>query len=130
METISTNISDVTVKEILTKEIEIPYETKYIETDLLPKDEQNLIQAGQLGFVDRTSILTYENDELIDETIIGEVVKSDAVEEIIEVGTSEFLFNNKVHIGDTMYIIEETPPRGGGVSSIIKTKLLLLLVLG
>ncbi len=109
MNVISVNISELTKKEIVNKEIEIPYETEYIENDLLPKDEQKVVQAGRLGFIERTLILTYENEELIDENIINEVTKNDPVKEIIEVGTSEFLANNKVHIGDIMYITEETP---------------------
>lgn len=107
MNIISSNISELTTKEIVTNEIEIDYETTYVENDLLPKDEQNIIQAGRFGFLDRTTILTYENGELVNENIISEVTKSEPVEEIIEIGTSEFLANNKVHIGDTMYTTDE-----------------------
>ena len=49
METISTNISAFTKKEIISKEIDIEFETKYVETNLLPKDEQKVIQEGQVG---------------------------------------------------------------------------------
>lgn len=107
MEIISKNISDFTKKEIITEEIEIPYETETIENDLLPKDETNVVQVGNVGTLSRTSILTYENNELVNESVINEVVEDEAVKEIIEIGTSEFLADNQVHIGDTMYTTEE-----------------------
>lgn len=107
MNVISENISSLTTKEIILKDVEIPYETKYIENDTLPKDEQKTIQAGRFGYIEQTIIRTFENDELIDENIINENKKSNPTEEIIEVGTSEYLRNKGVHIGDTMYTTEE-----------------------
>lgn len=105
---ISSNISEKTVKEILNKEIEIEFETKYIENDKLPKFEEHLLQEGQVGIIEQTIINTYENSNLIEEKIIGEMKKSDPIEKIIEVGTSEFLYNKKVYLGDTMYTTEDT----------------------
>lgn len=107
MDIISSNISSSTKKEIETREIEIPYETKYIENEQLPKDEQRTLQAGRFGFLDRTTIKTYENNELIGENIISEIKKSNPVEEIIEIGTSEYLRDKQVYIGDTMYTTDE-----------------------
>lgn len=107
IETISENVGDLTKKDIITREIDIEYETSYVETNLLPKDEQNVIQEGQIGKIEQTVIITYENGELVNEHIVGEITKSVAVEKIIEVGTSEFLAENQVHIGDIMYTTEE-----------------------
>ena len=107
METISTNISAFTKKEIISKEIDIEFETKYVETNLLPKDEQKVIQEGQVGKIEQTIIQTFENNALLNEEIINEVTKTEPVEKIIEVGTSEFLKKNKVHIGDVMYTTKE-----------------------
>ena len=45
---ISTNNSESTSKEIVTKDVEIPYETKTVENDLLPKDDKNIIQSGEI----------------------------------------------------------------------------------
>lgn len=108
MKVISNNISDLTKKEIETKQVEIPFETKYIENDKLPKDEEKIIQTGKFGYKDQTTIKTYENDEIIDEKIINEVINSNPVDLVIEVGTSEFLYNKKVHIGDNMYTTSDT----------------------
>ena len=107
MTTISENISAFTKKEIITKEIDVEFETKYVETNLLPKDEQKVVQEGVLGKIEQTVIQTYENNQLSSEEIINEISKVEPVEKIIEVGTSEFLLKNKVHIGDVMYTTDE-----------------------
>lgn len=104
---ISQNVNELTKKEIVSKELDIEFSTKYVETNLLPKDEERITQAGKLGKIEQTIIKTYENDELVDENIINEITRATPVEEIIEVGTSEYLANMKVHIGDTMYTTEE-----------------------
>ena len=107
MNIISNNISEYTTKEILTKEVQVAYETEYIDNNSLPKGEERIIQAGKFGQVDQTIIRTYENNELISENIISEIIKTESVKQVIEKGTSEFLFNKKVHIGDTVYTTEK-----------------------
>ena len=107
MSTISTNISAFTKKEIINKELDIEFETKYVETNLLPKDEQKIVQEGVIGKLEQTIIQTYENNTLLSEGIINEITKIEPTEKIIEVGTSEFLQKNKVHVGDVMYTTEE-----------------------
>lgn len=107
IETISENIGDFTKKEIITREVDVEAEAKYVETNLLPKDEQAIVQEGVIGKIEQTVILTYENGQLKSESVVGEITKVEAVQKIIEVGTSEFLFDNQVHIGDVMYTTEE-----------------------
>lgn len=107
MNVISQNISELTQKEIIAKEVEIPFETKYVDNNTLPKDEENVIQPGRVGYIEQTLIKTFENGELISEEILSEFKKSEPVEEIIEVGTSEYLRDKQVHIGDTMYTTAE-----------------------
>ena len=107
IETISENIGDFTKKEIITREVDVEAEAKYVETNLLPKDEQAIVQEGVIGKIEQTVILTYENGQLKSETVVGEITKVEAVQKIIEVGTSEFLLDNQVHIGDVMYTTEE-----------------------
>ena len=107
IDTISENISDFTKKDIINREIDVEIETKYVETNLLPKDEQVVVQEGTIGKIEQTVILTYENGKLISESVVGETPKVEAVEKIIEVGTSEFLLENQVHIDDVMYTTEE-----------------------
>jgi len=107
MDTISSNISELTKKEIVTRECDIEYKTTYVDTNELPKDEQNVLQEGVLGKLEQNVIFTYENEELINENILSETTVLEPVEKIIEVGTSEFLANNKVHIGDVMYTTKQ-----------------------
>lgn len=107
IDTISENIGDFTKKDIINREIDVEIETKYVETNLLPKDEQVVVQEGTIGKIEQTVILTYENGKLISESVVGETTKVEAVEKIIEVGTSEFLLDNQVHIDDVMYTTEE-----------------------
>ncbi len=109
MEMISENISEVTRKDIVTEKITIPYETTYIDNDMLPKGEEVIDQEGINGSKEITYIRTYENNSLIEEKNINENVLQEPVEAIIERGTSEFLFQYQVHIGDTMYTMEEIP---------------------
>lgn len=108
MEILSSNISEKTVKEILNKEIETEYQTQYLENSELPKGEEHILQEGQVGIIEQTIINTYENNELSEEKIISEMKKSDPVDKIIEIGTSEFLADKKVYLGDTMYTTEDT----------------------
>ncbi len=107
IDTISQNIGDFTKKDIITREVDVEAETKYVETNLLPKDEQVVTQEGVIGKIEQTVILTYENGQLKSETVVGEITKVEAVQKIVEVGTSEFLLDNQVHIGDVMYTKEE-----------------------
>ena len=104
---ISSNISERTVKEIYNKEVETQFETQYVENNKLPKNEEHVLQEGQVGIIEQTIINTYENNELIDEKIISETKKSDPTIKIIEVGTSDFLFDKKVYLGDTMYTTKD-----------------------
>lgn len=104
---ISENISGVTKKDIINREMDVEIETKYIETNRLPKDEQVVVQEGTIGKIEQVVILTYENGKLISENVVSETTKVEAVEKIVEVGTSEFLLKNQVHIDDVMYTTEE-----------------------
>lgn len=83
MNVISSNISELTKKEIITKELQIEYETKYIDNNKLPKGEEKIVQPGKFGYKDQTIIKTYENGELIDENIINEKVNSNPVDLVI-----------------------------------------------
>lgn len=107
MNTISNNISELTTNEIITREVDIEFETKYVENNLLAKDEQVIVQQGVVGKLEQNVILTYENEQLINEKILSETRTLEPVEEIIEIGTSEFLLNNQVHINDIMYTTKE-----------------------
>lgn len=107
MDILSENISETTKKDIVTSELQVPFETNYVENSQLPYAEEKIIQEGKVGYLDQTVIRTYENDELIDENIISEVVKTEPIVQIVEVGTSRLLADLQVHVGDTIYTTED-----------------------
>ena len=106
-EIISDNISTTYQKEVLDVEEEIAFETEYIENKDLPKDEQIVDQEGVIGSQIVTYVRSYENNEISDEQIIACNVLTEAVTEIIEIGTSEVLKNYNIHIGDYLYAIQD-----------------------
>ena len=103
MDIVSKNINELTQKEIITEEVPVEFETVYIENSQLPKDEQIVIREGSSGENKITKIRTYEVEELVDEKIINTVAVNLPVNKIVEIGTSEFLRDMQVHIGDTLY---------------------------
>lgn len=99
------NSNSSKTKEKTYRDKEIPYSTKYIKNDSLPKNEKIVKQAGILGLERVNIIRTYEGTDLIDESTSSIDILKAPIEEIVEVGTSDFLVNYNVHLGDTMYII-------------------------
>ena len=108
MEIVSRNINEVTQKEIVTEEVEVPFETVYIENKQLPKDEEIVAQEGRNGINKLTKIRTFENDSLVDENVISMVMLNLPINRVIEKGTSEYLRDVQAHIGDTLYTKAET----------------------
>ncbi len=107
MDYMSANMSEVVKKEIITEKQIIEREVEYIENAQLPKDEQIVIQEGKDGYKEVTYIRSYENETLIEEIVISDILVEEAAKSTIQVGTSEFLADNQIHIGDTVYTIEE-----------------------
>ena len=99
------NTNSTKTKEKTYRDREIPYPTKYIENSSLPKDEKVVKQTGVAGLERVNIIRTYEGQDLIDESTSSIDILLAPVEEIVEVGTSDFLVNHNVHLGDIMYII-------------------------
>ncbi len=104
---VSKNVNEFTKKEIITEEINIDFETEYIENKQLPLGEEKITQEGIYGKNRVTKIRTYENNKLIDETVISTTLEALPTKKIIEKGTSEYLKNVQAHVGDTLYTKEE-----------------------
>lgn len=104
---ISENAGMDRVKEQVTETREIEFETNYNNNPSLPKGEEVLIQEGALGSENVTVVKTYENGTFIEEIILSKEKLEDPTPKIIDLGTSEFLAKHKVHIGDTMYLIND-----------------------
>lgn len=99
------NTNTTKTKEKTYRDKEIPYSTKYIQNNSLPKDEKVVKQSGVVGLERVNIIRTYEGQDLIDESTSSIDILRAPIEEIVEVGTSDFLVNYNVHLGDTMYVL-------------------------
>lgn len=105
---ISENADIDRVKEQITEEREIEFITEYTNNPTLPKSEEIIKQEGIAGKENVTAIKTYENGKFVEEIILSKEKLVDPISKIIDIGTSEFLAKHKVHIGDTMYLIDTT----------------------
>lgn len=105
---VSENASMVEAKDYVKEERELDFETVYIEDTSLQKDEQVVTQEGTKGKEEVTVIKTYQNGEFIGENILERTVVVEPVKSVVHTGTSEFLSTYKVHLGDVLYVTEET----------------------
>ena len=93
-------------KKLVNEQRPVAFETQYEDNPNLPKDEQATKQEGKEGKVQVTALQEYQNDEMLSEEIIETVTLEEVINNIIYVGTSEFLKKYSVHIDDTMYLLE------------------------
>ena len=105
---ISKNADISKFKEQVTINCNVVYATIYNNNPLLPKGEESITKEGTLGQEQVTYVRTYENQKLIDETVISKFTLSKPTSQYVDVGTSDFLAKLKVHIGDTVYLEKET----------------------
>ena len=102
---ISENSGMDRVKEQVDEERDVEFEITYNNNPTLPKGEEIVLQEGSLGKDKLTLVKTYENGNLVEEIILNKQNLQEPVPKIIDLGTSEFLAKHKVHIGDTMYLL-------------------------
>ena len=102
---ISENSDMDRVKEQAVEERDVEYETTYTDTPTLPKGEEVVTQEGIIGKDKVTVVKTYENGEFVEEIILAKENILEPTPKLINLGTSEFLAKHKVHIGDTMYLV-------------------------
>ncbi len=104
---ISENSGMDRVKEQVTEERDVDFETTYQNNSTLPKGEEVTLQEGSLGKDNVTVVKTYENGNFIEEVILSKERLVEPISKVIDVGTSEFLAKHKVHIGDVMYFVNK-----------------------
>lgn len=100
------NVSVLKTKELVEEERIIEFETKYIEDENLPLNEEVVDQEGIDGNKKVTLINTYENNEMVEELLLNEDILEEPTEKIVRVGTSKFLSDKKIHLGDLVYVTE------------------------
>ena len=105
---VSENASMVEAKDYVKEERELGFETVYIEDTSLQKDEKIVEQEGTKGKEEVTVIKTYQNGKFIEENILDRKVITEPIKSVVHTGTSEFLSKLKIHLGDILYVTEET----------------------
>lgn len=100
------NINTTESKELLTTQRNIDFETEYVENSKLQKDEQKVSREGVQGIEEVSFIRTSTNSEIVNDTIIGIKTIQEPTTQIIDVGTNEYLAEQKIHIGDSLYAKE------------------------
>ena len=104
---ISENAGMDRVKEQVVEERDVEFETTYTDNPTLPKGEEVVTQEGILGKDKVTAVKTYENGNFVEEIILAKEKLIDPTPKLISLGTSEFLAKHKVHLGDTMYLVND-----------------------
>lgn len=102
---ISQNSDMDRVKEQAVEERDVEYETTYTDAPTLPRGEEVVTQEGILGKDKVTVVKTYENGEFVEEIILSKENILEPTPKLINLGTSDFLAKHRVHIGDTMYLV-------------------------
>ena len=105
---LSENMSNTEQKEIFDQEEDIPFETVYVSNKDKPDGETKTLQEGIIGKKIVTYVRSYENNNIIEQTSIGERILQENQKEIIEIGTSKVLKQYNIHIGDKLYVSEDT----------------------
>ena len=108
---ISENSSFEKVKEQVSEEREIEYEVQTQSNPTLPRGEQVVLQEGIVGKENVSLVKTYENGEFIEEIILDKETIEEPTPEILDIGTSDFLADLNIHIGDTVYLTATTKLR-------------------
>lgn len=93
-------------KKMVNEKRDVVFTTSYEENPNLPKDEEQVKQEGQNGKVQVTALQEYKDGEMLTEEIIESTTLEEVVNQIIYVGTSEFMKKYSVHIDENMYLLE------------------------
>lgn len=101
---ISENSNIDRVKEQVIEEREVEFETTYNNDPSLPKGEEIVTQEGVNGKDKVEVVKTYENGDFVEEILLAKEVIEKPTPKVIQLGTSEFLAENKIHLNDTMYL--------------------------
>lgn len=101
------NVSVLKSKEYAEEVREVDFEIEYHENPNLPEGEEVITEEGKKGTEQVTVIKSFENNVLVAENILESAPMEPPVKQKMDKGTSKFLANNKVHLGDTMYVTED-----------------------
>ena len=103
-EILEKNTQNKKKEEIVKKEIDLEYITKYQNNPELPSGMIQVVQEGIDGKQEEITKKIYEGDKLNEEKIVGNTVTKASVNKIVEVGTGRHIINYTAEIGDDIYI--------------------------
>lgn len=101
--------------------VTVPYTTKIIESQTIPKGTRNVIQKGVDGSSTQSVTQTFVNGELQKKDIVTEAVHTEAVEEIVEVGVGGTYTDINGNSYAYSYYIDVTATAYGTLSGITAT---------
>lgn len=108
MKEIIINNTNVNIfKEQLVLDYNIAFDTIYKNNSTLPKGEEVVTKEGTFGKEKVSLVRTYKNQDLIEEVILYRQLIKKSSPQYVDVGTSEFLHKNNIHIGDTIYLTQD-----------------------
>lgn len=104
---ISNNVNENKKEEIIKKEAELEYITKYENNPELPQGMIQVVQEGREGKQELVIKIVYENNEEASEEQISSKITKASVNKIVQVGTGNSKNNHKINIGDIVYATAE-----------------------
>ena len=105
---LASNIETSESKEILTITRSVNFETEYTNSSKLPLNEEKIVQQGSTGLEEVTFMRTYNNNDVVNDNIININRLENPIQEKIEVGTNQWMAEQKIHLGETMYVNDDT----------------------
>lgn len=103
-EIISKNTTNAKKEEIIKKEIDLEYTTKYNNNPNLPTGMIQVIQEGVDGKQEEITKKTYTGEQLVKEEVVGNIVTKSSVNKIVEIGTGGYVKQYNVKVGDELYV--------------------------
>ena len=103
-EIIMQNSQNIQKEEIIKKEKDLEYTTKYTENPELPKGMIQVLQEGIDGKQEIYTKKVYNGEKLLKEEQIGSKVTKSSVNKLVVVGTGAYSSNYNVKVGDTLYV--------------------------
>ena len=103
-EIILKNTTNAKKEEIIKKEIDLEYTTKYNNNPNLPTGMIQVIQEGIDGKQEEITKKTYTGEQLVKEEVVGNIVTKSSVNKIVEIGTGGYVKQYNVKVGDELYV--------------------------
>ncbi len=95
-------------KKLVNEDREIKFDIKKQKDNQVPEGEEVIKIEGQAGTRHVIALQEVDENSYVKEEILENNVTKEPVMQVVHVGTSKFLSKYKVHIGEDMYLTENT----------------------